>query len=68
MYGHGKLDLKFVYGRAENRGWKQQDLSKRGYGSEVEISPMKIIKSRVLEKKVCLLADTFTLVSYCYRE
>ena len=27
MYGHGKLDLKFVHGRAENRGWKKQDLS-----------------------------------------
>ena len=31
-------------------------------------SPRKIIEPRVLEKRVCLFADTFTCVSNCYRK
>ena len=29
MYGHGKLDLKFVHGSAENGRWKQQDQAEK---------------------------------------
>ena len=64
MYSHGKLDLKFVHGRTET-GWKRQDFLKQVYASEAEIAEKKV-KPRVLEKKVCLVADTFTLISNCY--
>ena len=30
--------------------------------------PRKIVEPRVLEKMVCLVADTFALVSNCYRK
>ena len=30
LSGDGKLDLKFVHGRAEKLNWKQQDLSRKG--------------------------------------
>ena len=59
-YDHGKLDLSFVHGRAES------------VFEMVHISRAEIIEEynllRVLEKRVCLFADTFTCVSNCYRK
>ena len=65
LYGHGKLDLKFVLGRAEKVCWKQQDLSNNLHISEGEIAE-EDNRTTSLEKKVCLFADTFTQVSNCY--
>ena len=50
MYGHGKLDLKFVHGRAENRDWKQQDSSKKAYTSEAKIAEKNTITTSFGEK------------------
>ena len=74
LYGHGKLDLKFVDGRAENVDWRQEDLSKKAYTSEAE-TPRKIIELRVLEKKgsfsyrhICLDKQLLPQINICCRE
>ena len=54
LYGHGKLDLKFVLGRAEKVCWKQQDLSNNLHISEGEIE-RKIIEPRVWRKRFVYL-------------
>ena len=58
FFGHGKLDLSFVHGRAE----KFIDLLHISWPK----SKRKNNLPQVLEKKVCLFADTFTYVSNCY--
>ena len=67
MYGHGKLDLKVVHGRAEKSLEATRFVQKRCTHLRPKLS-RKIVGPRVLEKKVCLVADTFTLVSNCYRK
>ena len=59
LYGHGKLDLKSVHGRAESRLEATRFVQKRCTYLRPK-SPRKIIEPRILEKKVCLFADTFT--------
>ena len=61
MNGHGKLDLRFVHGRAEKMFFKWSTYLRPK-------SPRKMIEPRVLEKRVCLFADTFSCVSNCYRK
>ena len=65
LHGHGKLNLKFVYGRAEKCVGNNKICPNKLRISEAEIAEKKI-EPRVLEKKVCLFADTFTQVSNCY--
>ena len=62
MLSHGKLDLSyfFFHGRAENC----VDLL---HISVAEIAEENNLP-RVLEKYVCLFADTFTYASNCYRK
>ena len=62
MLGHGKLDLScfFFHGGAENC----VDLL---HISVAEIAEENNLP-RVLEKYVCLFADTFTYASKCYRK
>ena len=55
LYGHGKLDLKFVHGRAEKSVGSNKICS---YPRPKSLR--KIIEPRVLKKKVCSFADTFT--------
>ena len=59
LYGHGKLNLKFVHGRAKSRLEATRFVQKRCTFLRPK-SPKKIIEPRVLEKKVCLFVDTLT--------
>ena len=59
LYRHGKLDILSLYMAGSKSSWKQQDLSKKGVYIQPK-SQRKIIELRVLEKRVCLFADTFT--------
>ena len=58
-YGHGKLDLKFVHGRAETRLEATRFVQKRCIHLRPKL-PRKIAEPRILERKACLFADTFT--------
>ena len=58
MLSHGKLDLSYFFGGAENC----VDLL---HTSVAEIAEENNLP-RVLEKYVCLFADTFTYASNCY--
>ena len=58
LYGHGKLDLKLVHGRAEKLVGGNKVCLKKVYTSEDE-NVEAIIEPRVLEKKVRLVTDTF---------
>ena len=61
MLSHGKLDLSYFFGGAENC----VDLL---HISVAEIAEENNNLPRVLEKYVCLFADTFTYASNCYRK
>ena len=67
LYGHGMLDLKFVHGGAEKRVGSNKVCPKRCTHLRPKL-PRKLIEPRVLEKMVCLVADTFALVSNCHRK
>ena len=60
MFSHGNLDLSYFFGGAENC----VDLP---HISVAEIAEENNLP-RVLEKYVCLFADTFTYASNCYRK
>ena len=58
MLSHGKLDLSYFFGGAENCVGLL-------HISVAEIAAENNLP-RVLEKHVCLFADTFTYASNCY--
>ena len=60
MLSHGKLDISYLFGGAQNC----VDLL---HISVAEIAEENNLP-RVLEKYVCLFADTFTYASNCYRK
>ena len=66
MCSHGKLDPKFVQGNAKIGGGAIR-LDAKVYTSKDEKAE-ESSKPRVLEKKVFLIADTFTLISNCHRK
>ena len=59
LHSHGKLDLKFVRGRAESV-LEATRFSQRRCTYRRPKSPSKEIEPRLLEKEVRLFADTFT--------
>ena len=66
LYGHGKLDLKFVHGRVEKCVGSSKICPNKLHISEAEIAEENNRTMSFREKKVCLFADTFTQVSNCY--
>ena len=62
MLGHGKLDLSYFMGGGGGGGENCVDLL---HISVTEIAEENNLP-RVLEKYVCLFADTFTYASNCY--
>ena len=67
MYGHGKLDLKFVHGSGKI-GSASNKIRPKGVTHQRPKLPRKIVEPRVLEKRVYLVTNTFTLISNCYRK
>ena len=61
LYGHGKLDLKFVNGKAEIEIGSNKICPEKVYTLEAEIAKENS-RPQGLEKKGCLVADTFTLI------
>ena len=66
LYGHGKLDLKFVHGMAEKCVGRNKVCPTKVHMSQAKITEEKIIEPQVLVKKVCLFPDTFAYVNNCY--
>ena len=57
LYGQGKLDLKFLYGRAKKWFGSNKVCPNNVYTSEAEI-PEENSRPRGLEKMVCLVTET----------
>ena len=69
LYGHGKLDLKFVHGREVC--WKQQGLSKKVYISEAEENNRTTSfgeKGLVICGHIYLCNQLLPQINSCYQE